>query len=118
MHPDVLAGLINDIGVPTTAGRTAAIRQHVLKMPAPVVAGALGDDEQAAVDDGRAALDQLPERLVDVPTPAGAIPREIGVPATATLLPIISAHECGERGGCRVLRHGLRQAPASRGGLA
>ncbi|MBB5935552.1 hypothetical protein [Streptomyces zagrosensis] len=42
MHPDVLAALINDIGIPTTAGRTAAIRQHVLEMLAPAVAEALG----------------------------------------------------------------------------
>ncbi|MFI6289885.1 hypothetical protein ACIBCM_35010 [Streptomyces sp. NPDC051018] len=41
IHPDVLAALLNDIGIPTTAGRTAAIRQHVLEMPAPVVAEAL-----------------------------------------------------------------------------
>ncbi|MFD5386373.1 integrase core domain-containing protein [Streptomyces sp. NPDC127074] len=33
---------ISEIGIPTTAGRTAAIRQHVLEMPAPVVAEALG----------------------------------------------------------------------------
>jgi integrase len=31
----------------------------------------LTDDERAAVDDGQAALDQLLERLADVPTPAG-----------------------------------------------
>ncbi|WP_052721297.1 tyrosine-type recombinase/integrase [Actinoplanes rectilineatus] len=49
----------------------------------------LTDDEQAAVDDGQAALDQLLERLTDVPTPAGPTPRQIGIPATATLLPII-----------------------------
>ncbi|MGA5132691.1 hypothetical protein ACPCTO_23095, partial [Streptomyces olivoreticuli] len=42
MHPDTLAALINDLGIPTIAGRTAAIRQHVLEMPAPVVAEALG----------------------------------------------------------------------------
>lgn len=41
LHPDVLAALLNDLGIPTTAGRTAAIRQHVLEMPAPVVAEAL-----------------------------------------------------------------------------
>ncbi|MGH3805458.1 MAG: hypothetical protein ACRDRU_02190 [Pseudonocardiaceae bacterium] len=29
-------------GIPTTAGRSAAIRQHVMDMPAPVVADALG----------------------------------------------------------------------------
>ncbi|WP_246471876.1 hypothetical protein [Saccharopolyspora phatthalungensis] len=50
----------------------------------------LSDDERAAVDEGQVALYQLLERLVDVPTPAGATPREIGVPATATLLPIIT----------------------------
>ncbi len=30
LHPDVLAAPLNDIGVPTTASRNAAIRQHVL----------------------------------------------------------------------------------------
>ena len=53
----------------------------------------LTDDEQAAVDDGQAALDRLLERLIDVPTPDGATPREIGVPATATLLPIIAVNQ-------------------------
>jgi integrase len=42
MHPDTLAALVNKLGIPTTTGRTAAIRQHVLEMPAPVVADALG----------------------------------------------------------------------------
>jgi hypothetical protein len=41
MHPRSLAGLVSKLGVPTNAGRTAAIRQHVLEMPAPVVADAL-----------------------------------------------------------------------------
>lgn len=50
----------------------------------------LTDEERATVDDGQAALDHLLERLVDVCTPAGATPREIGVPATATRLPIIN----------------------------
>jgi hypothetical protein len=50
----------------------------------------LTDDERAAVDEGEAALDQLLERLVDVPTPAGATPRQIGAPTTATMLPIVS----------------------------
>ena len=48
----------------------------------------LTDDERAAVDDGQTALDRLLQRLIDVPTPAGATPRELGAPATATLLPI------------------------------
>jgi len=53
----------------------------------------LTDDERAAVDEGQAALDQLLERLADVPTPMGPTPREIGVPATATLLPIIAVNQ-------------------------
>ena len=42
MLPASLAALINKLGVPTSTGRTAAIRRHVLEMPAPVVADALG----------------------------------------------------------------------------
>lgn len=49
----------------------------------------LTDDEKAAVDDGQAALDALLGRLTDVPTPAGPAPRQIGVPPTATLLPVV-----------------------------
>ncbi len=41
MNSGTLAMLINDIGIPATAGRTSAIRQHVLELPAPVVADAL-----------------------------------------------------------------------------
>jgi hypothetical protein len=41
MNPDALAALVNDVGIPTTAGRASAIRQHVLEMPAPIVADAL-----------------------------------------------------------------------------
>ncbi len=48
----------------------------------------LTDDEQAAVEDGQAALDQLLRRLVDVPTPAGTTPRQL----TATPLPIIAVN--------------------------
>lgn len=42
MHPDTLSALVNDLGIPTFASRVSAIRQHVLEMPAPVVADALG----------------------------------------------------------------------------
>jgi len=42
MHPESLAALVNGLGIPTVAGRASAIRQHVLEMPAPVVADALG----------------------------------------------------------------------------
>jgi len=47
------------------------------------------DEERDAIDDGQTALDSLLDRLVDVPTPAGPTPRQIAVPPTATLLPII-----------------------------
>ncbi|MGA5135193.1 hypothetical protein ACPCTO_35995 [Streptomyces olivoreticuli] len=42
LHPFALSELINDLGVPTTVSRAAAIRQQVLEMPTPVVADALG----------------------------------------------------------------------------
>jgi hypothetical protein len=42
MHSDALAALVDDLGIPTVAARASAIRQHVLEMPAPVVADALG----------------------------------------------------------------------------
>lgn len=42
MHPRSLGALVTKLGIPTTTGRTAAIQQHVLTMPAPVVADALG----------------------------------------------------------------------------
>ncbi|MFG2425682.1 hypothetical protein ACGFWD_42730 [Streptomyces sp. NPDC048448] len=38
MHPDTFSALVKDLGIPTTAGRASAIRQHVLEVPAPVVA--------------------------------------------------------------------------------
>ncbi|RJQ66149.1 hypothetical protein D5S17_35565 [Pseudonocardiaceae bacterium YIM PH 21723] len=41
LHQDYLAKLMGQLGVPTVAGRTAAIRQHVLELPAPIVADAL-----------------------------------------------------------------------------
>ena len=49
----------------------------------------LTDDERAAVDDGHAAVTALLDRLADVPTPAGPTPRELGTPATVTMLPIV-----------------------------
>jgi integrase len=48
----------------------------------------LTDDERAAVADGQAALDELLTRLADIPTPAGATPRQIGGQPAMTLLPI------------------------------
>jgi hypothetical protein len=42
LHASHLSQLIRDLGVPALAGRTAALRQLVLQVPAPVVAQALG----------------------------------------------------------------------------
>jgi hypothetical protein len=42
IHARGLSALINALGIPATAGRAAAIRHHVLDMPAPVVATAFG----------------------------------------------------------------------------
>jgi hypothetical protein len=41
MHPESLAGHLRQLGVPTGSARTAAIRQHIMDMPAPIVADAL-----------------------------------------------------------------------------
>ncbi len=53
----------------------------------------LTDDERAAVDDNQTALNALLGRLTDIPTPAGPTPRQIGVPPTATLLPIVQVNQ-------------------------
>jgi integrase len=53
----------------------------------------LTDDERAAVEDGQAALGSLLDRLAGTPTPAGATPRQIGAPPTATMLPIIDVRQ-------------------------
>lgn len=74
----------------SSKGRLLEAKDNLQRMLASVP---LSDEERAAVDDGQAALDQLLERLVDVPTPAGATPREIGVPVTATLLPIVAVNQ-------------------------
>ncbi|MER6526104.1 tyrosine-type recombinase/integrase [Streptomyces sp. NPDC001508] len=53
----------------------------------------LSEDEQAAVDDGQAALDRLLGRLADIPTPAGPTPRQLDVPPNATLVPIVDIRQ-------------------------
>jgi hypothetical protein len=45
----------------------------------------LTEDERAAVEDGAVALDRLLARLVDIPTPAGPTPRQLGL----TPVPVI-----------------------------
>ncbi|MFJ8793769.1 hypothetical protein [Streptomyces sp. NPDC102462] len=51
----------------------------------------LTEDERAAADDGRTAIDSLLARLTDIPTPAGPTPRELGAPATT--LPIAEVRQ-------------------------
>ncbi|MEV5413163.1 tyrosine-type recombinase/integrase [Thermopolyspora sp. NPDC052614] len=79
----------------SSKGQLLEAKENLQKMLAAIP---LTDDERAAVDDGQAALDQLLERLTDVPTPAGPTPRQIDVPATATLLPIVDVRQ-GKPGG-------------------
>ncbi|WP_282204175.1 site-specific integrase [Kitasatospora fiedleri] len=85
----------------SSKGQLLEAKENLQKM---LVAIPLTDDERAAVDDGQAALDQLLERLANAPTPAGPTPRQIGVPATATLLPVVNVtarpRECGPGGQC------------------
>jgi hypothetical protein len=57
----------------------------------------LTEDEQAAVDDGNAALDRLLDRLADIPTPAGPTPRQLDPPGNATILPIIDVRQAQAR---------------------
>ncbi|MFF7756182.1 hypothetical protein ACFZCP_45030 [Streptomyces sp. NPDC007971] len=70
----------------STKGQLLEAKENLQKMLASIP---LTDDERAAVDGGQTALDELLERLTDVPTPAGPTPRQIGIPATATLLPVV-----------------------------
>ena len=42
LNVNTLTQLVRDLGIPALAGRTAALRQLVLQVPAPVVAQALG----------------------------------------------------------------------------
>ncbi|MER5927772.1 hypothetical protein [Streptomyces mirabilis] len=70
----------------SSKGQLLEAKKNLQKMLANIP---LTDDERVAVDDGQAALDQLLQRLTDVPTPAGRTPRQLGAPATATLLPIV-----------------------------
>jgi integrase len=53
----------------------------------------LTDEERAAVDDGQSALDSLLGRLADIPTPAGATPRELGTSPAPTFLPVIAVRQ-------------------------
>jgi integrase len=74
-----------DFYVPKASTRAQLLeaKNHLQRMVATIP---LTDDEQTAVEEGAAAVDRLLERLVDLPTPAGPTPRQLGV----ILLPVIS----------------------------
>jgi hypothetical protein len=61
------------------ASPTAALllggRIHLLRLLQEIP---LGEEEQAAVEDGVAAYENLLSKLSDVPTPAGPTPRQLG----------------------------------------
>jgi hypothetical protein len=76
-----------DFYIPKNSSR-AQLLEVKANLQRMLIAIPLTDDERAAVDDGQAALDQLLDRLADVPTPAGLTPRQIGAPATVALLPL------------------------------
>jgi Phage integrase family len=50
----------------------------------------LTDDEQAAVEDGDAAVDRLLNRLAEMPTPAGSAPSGVDPRSLSMVLPVIS----------------------------
>jgi hypothetical protein len=70
----------------STAAQLLEAKENLQRMLASIP---LTDDERAAVEDGQTALASLLDRLSDAPTPAGPTPRQIGIPPTATRLPII-----------------------------
>src|SRR5436190_4748540 len=78
----------------TSKGQLLEAKDNLQRMLANIP---LTDDERAAVDDGQAALDHLLGRLADVPTPAGATPRQLGASPAPTLLPIIEVRQ-GKQG--------------------
>ena len=49
----------------------------------------LTEGEQAAIEDGQAAIDNLLGKLADTPTPAGPTPRQLAGPGAGRLLPVI-----------------------------
>ena len=59
-----------DFYIPKESGRSQLL-QAKSNLQQMLVSIPLTDDEQAAVEDGQAAVDQLLQRLVDVPTQAG-----------------------------------------------
>jgi hypothetical protein len=88
-----------DFYIPKNSSR-AQLLEAKANLQRMLIAIPLTDDERAAVADGQAALDQLLDRLADVPTSAGLTPRQIGAP--------------GHRGTLAARRRPQRPAPARR----
>ncbi|WP_210751114.1 tyrosine-type recombinase/integrase [Nocardiopsis alborubida] len=78
----------------SSRGQLLEAKENLQRMVASIP---LSEDERAAVDEGQAALDNLLNRLTDVPTPSGSTPREIGLPGAATLLPIVQITRTGKQ---------------------
>ena len=85
-----------DFYTPKGSGRAQILeaKENLQKMRAMIP---LTDDEQAAVDDGDAALSRLLARLADTATPAGPTPRQLGPPARAISLPIINVRQARQQ---------------------
>ncbi|MFJ6752784.1 tyrosine-type recombinase/integrase [Streptomyces sp. NPDC091266] len=74
----------------SSKGHLLEAKENLQKMLASIP---LTDEEQAAIDDGQSALDQLLERLADTPTPSGQTPRQLNVPVGTTFLPIVDVQQ-------------------------
>ena len=76
----------------STKAQLLEAKSNLQKMAAAIP---LTDDEQAAIDDGQAAIDRLLGKLADTPTPAGPTPRQLAAPETSMLLPVIGVRHGG-----------------------
>jgi hypothetical protein len=70
----------------STAGQLLEARGNLRRMLCEIP---LTDDERAAVEDGATAVENLLERLADVPTPAGPTPRQLT--AVRRQLPVLDS---------------------------
>ena len=81
-----------DFYTPKSSGKAQLLeaKDNLQRMLTPIP---LTDEERAAVDDGQAAPHSLPGRLADIPTPAGATPRQLGASPAPTLPPVIEVRQ-------------------------
>lgn len=70
----------------STAGQLLEARGNLQRMTCEIP---LTDDERAAVEDGATAVENLLDRLADVPTPAGPTPRQLT--AAGRQLPVLDS---------------------------